>query len=146
MRCLASLLFLLSTLATAQPDPTPANDFSITLERIGCLGSCPDYKVTIHGDGSVQYEGRFYVRVEGVRKKTIRPLAVQKLIRKLEDDDFVHWEEKNKVCVDFPEVHITATLNGRTKRVLEGCNTPGKVLQLANEIDKISGAKGWAGN
>ncbi len=118
----------------------------IELERIGCLGSCPDYKVTIHNNGSVQYEGRAYVRIEGVRTRKIPMSALQKLVRKLQDEDFLHWEEKKMVCVDFPEVHITATLNGQTKRVLEGCNVPGKVLKLADEIDRVSGAKGWVGS
>lgn len=106
------------------PDNAGArSDFSITLERVGCLGSCPDYTVTILGNGSVQYEGRFYVTVEAVRQRTIPLTDVHKLIRKLGDEDFFHWEEKDQVCLDFPEVHITATLNGQRKQVLEGCNS-----------------------
>jgi hypothetical protein len=49
------------------------------------------------------------------------------------------------VCVDFPEVHITATFKAQHKHVLEGCNSPGQVLSLAEEIDRISGAKVWVG-
>jgi hypothetical protein len=46
----------------------------------------------------------------------IPPSAVQKLVRKLQDEDFFHWEEKDNVCLDFPEVHITVTLNGQRKQ------------------------------
>ncbi len=49
------------------------------------------------------------------------------------------------VCVDFPEARITATLNGQHKHVLEGCNSPGQVLTLADEIDRISGTRAWVG-
>lgn len=126
-------------------DRAPDESFSITLERIGCLGSCPDYKITIRANGAVRYEGRAYVSVEGVRNTTIPVLAVQKLQQKLRDEDFLHWPEKKEVCVDFPEVNITATVDGQRKRVLEGCSSPGKVLQLASEIDRISGTKRWSG-
>ena len=123
-----------------------ADDFSLTLERVGCLGSCPDYRVTILGNGSLEYEGRAYVRVEGIRKSTISESAVQKLIQRLRNENFFHWKEKKQVCLDFPEVHITATLRGQRKHVLEGCNSPGQVLQLADEIDRVSGDKRWVGN
>ena len=123
MRCLLALL-LLSCATTGQPK----HDFSITLERTGCVGDCPDYKVTIHEDGSVLYEGRAYVRVEGIRRNTIATSSVQGLIRKLRNEDFFSWEEKKEVRIDFQEVDITVDLNGRHNRVIEGCNTPGKVL------------------
>jgi len=132
------------SLLRAVPDnESTRSDFSITLERTSCLGSCPVYTVTILGSGSVEYEGRWHVAVTGVRKNTIPPPDVHRLIRRLGDEDFFHWEEKNQVCLDFPEVHITATLNGHQKQVLEGCNSPGKVLELAKEIDRISGANVW---
>jgi hypothetical protein len=138
------LLVLIVTVATFAQDK-PNDDFSITIERIGCLGSCPDYRVTIHEDGSVRYEGRAYAQVEGVRRNTIARSSVQKLVRDLRNEEFFKWEEKKEVCVDYPEVIITVDLHGQHNRVIEGCNTPGKVLKLAGEIDRISGAKRWIG-
>ena len=138
-------VILVALLLAAQTGPV-ADDFSVTLERVGCLGSCPDYKVTILADGSVEYEGRAYVRVEGTRRSTIPASTVQKLVQRLRDEDFFHWEEKHLVCLDFPEVHITVMMNERRKHVLEACNSPGKVLALADEIDRISGTRHWVGN
>ena len=123
----------------------PEDDFSITLERIGCLGICPDYKIMIQGNGTVKYVGHAYVSVEGIRNTTIPVLAVQKLQQKLRDEDFLHWPEQKEVCVDYPEINITATLDGKRKHVLEGCNQPGRVLQLASEIDLTSGSERWTG-
>jgi Domain of unknown function (DUF6438) len=145
MRLAACLVFILILQCAAQTNAI-ADDFSITLVRVGCLGSCPDYKITILGNGSVRYEGRGYVRVEGIRKREISASDVHKRVRKLRDEDFFDWEEKKRVCVDFPGVNITATLKGQHKHVLEGCNSPGKVLELADEIDRVSGAKRWVGH
>jgi len=141
---LCMVLVLLSVTSGAQSSVSK-DDFSITIERIGCLGSCPDYKITISGHGTVRYEGHAYVTVEGIRETRIPPSAVQKLIHRLRDQDFFHWPEMKEVCIDFPEVNITAALNGQRNHVLEGCNSPGKVLQLAKEIDRISGAERWVG-
>jgi hypothetical protein len=139
-----TVFVFLALQSVAQTGPA-TSDFSITLERVGCLGSCPDYKVTILGNGSVQYEGRAYVQTEGIQKKTIPASAVQKLIEELEHKRFFQWQEKKTVCVDYPEVHITATLRSQHKHVLEGCNSPGQVLRFADEIDRIAGAKAWVG-
>ena len=37
----------------------------ITYERGGCLGTCPAYKVEIHGDGSVSFEGEAHTAKKG---------------------------------------------------------------------------------
>jgi hypothetical protein len=124
-------------------DTATLDDFSITLKRVGCVGMCPDYEVTILGNGRVQYQGHAYVRVEGVRERTIPIANVRKLMRRLQDEHFFQWDEKDVVCVDFPEVHISASLGAQRKHVLEGCNLPGKVLALAKEIDRVSGTKRW---
>ena len=144
---LASCIFLLVfNLQLSPQSNVPAADFSLTLERTGCEGFCPWYSVTILSDGSVRYEGKAYVHREGSRKKTIQVSDVNKLIHELRNEDFFHWEEKTDLCVDYPEVRITASLNGQHKQVLEGCSAPGKVLALAQEIDTISGTRNWVGN
>ena len=119
------------------------NDFSLSLEHTECLGSCPDYKVTIQGDGRLLYEGRGYVHVMGLREKKISLKVVQRLVQVLQEEDFFHWEQSGGTCLDIPEIHITATLNGARNQVVEGCNVTGSVLKLAKEIEKITGVKRW---
>jgi hypothetical protein len=146
MRLTFTVVFVFLALQSVAQTTSTTSNFSITLERVRCLGNCPDYTVTILGDGSVHYEGKAYVRVEGIRKRTIPASDVNKLIRVLVDEDFLHWDEKTELCVDYPEVRITASLDGQRKQVLEGCSAPGKVLTLAGKIDAISGTTGWVGN
>ncbi len=146
MGAVLCILLLVLSLQSSPQSKTPTPEFSLTLERIGCEGFCPWYSVTILGNGSVRYEGKAYVQAEGIHKRTIPVSNVDKLIRELLDEDFLHWDEKTELCVDYPEARITAVLNGQRKQVLEGCNAPGKVLTLADEIDAISGAKRWVGN
>ena len=143
MRAALCVAVILLALPSSAPSSPYADDFSITLERIGCLGSCPDYKVTIQSDGTLHYVGRHYVHVQGIREKKLPLKVVERLAQSLQEEDFFHWEQTGGVCIDFPETHITAVLNGAQKHVMEGCNAPGKVLKLANEIEKITGVKRW---
>jgi hypothetical protein len=134
----------MAVLSAAQTGRVP-KDFSVTLERTGCVGSCPGYKVTILADGSVHYDGLYYVQAEGVRSKTIPTAKVEKVAQVLRDDHFFDWEGKQSVCLDFPVVYITALMNGNEKHVLEGCNQAGDVLTLARTIDKVAGTERWVG-
>lgn len=83
------------------------------------------------------------MRVEGIRERGIPMTNVQKLVRRLQHEHFFQWGETGAVCLDFPEVHITASVGARRKHVLEGCNKPGKVRTLAKEIDRIAGTNRW---
>jgi hypothetical protein len=138
---LCIVVVFVASLSSAQSS-APANDFALTLERIGCLGSCPDYKVTIQSDGTLRYEGRSHVRVKGIREKKLPSKALQRLAQKFQEEDFFHWEEPGGVCNDAPQTHVTATLNGARNHVMERC-TSGKVLKLAIEIEKITGVRHW---
>jgi len=141
--CAALVIALASATPFCAQDDANLADFSITLKRTACLGACPDYEVTIHGNGRVRYQGNWYVRVKGVRERVIPIPNVQKLARRLEAVQFFAWHETDLVCLDFPEVRINASLGPRRNHVLEGCNTPGKVLALAAEIDRTAGTNRW---
>lgn len=41
----------------------PIDKIPISLEQTACYGTCPAYKVTIHGDGNVVYVGNNHVRI-----------------------------------------------------------------------------------
>lgn len=146
MRLLSCIVFTTLSITSIAQSGAKRTDFSITLERTGCVGSCPDYKVTVSGTGAVLYEGRWYVRTKGVHRRTIPVSVVQSLIQQLRDAEFFQWNEGETLCVDYPETKIMVSLSGRKKQVVEGCSSPGKILDLAAEIDQISGAKTWVGH
>lgn len=55
----------------------------VTLERTQCLGSGPAYRVTLTGDGEVEYEGKALVKITGVRKATLPQEDVLKIVNEL---------------------------------------------------------------
>ena len=93
-------------------DYDPADDLSkvkISLQRSACYGSCPDYKVTIFGDGRVLFTTdtspanaeasvhRAYARSVGVllpgtHEDKIAPDAVAALFEKFRAANFFHFK------------------------------------------------------
>ena len=139
MRVALCIAVICLALPSSAQSVTPVDDFSLTLEHTGCLGNCPDCKVTIQSDGRLRYEGRGYVHVVGIREKKIPFRVLQRLEQVLHEEDFFNWKPAGGVCLDTPETYISAILNGARNHVTEGCNVTGKVLKLAKEIEKITG-------
>jgi hypothetical protein len=71
-------------LAACAPVNAPAQEgpVEITLRRTVCYGFCPDYTVSISGDGQVRYEGRAFVNVVGQRTASIPPEDVARLLER----------------------------------------------------------------
>ncbi len=140
-------LMLLGLVAASQVS-TPGGGITITLERTGCSldFSCPVYKITLAGDGSVVYEGRHAVHALGIRKSKIEPSAVRQLAQTLIDKGYFDFPTMYGVCDDGPSVKTSIELNSRTKAIEDSCHAgPSELRKLEDEIDRVSGSKRWVG-
>jgi hypothetical protein len=59
--------------------PSDLNGVRTKLVRTPCFGLCPDYSVSIFGDGTVLYEGRRFVKNKGERHGRVSIDAVRLL-------------------------------------------------------------------
>jgi hypothetical protein len=145
------------TSGTQLPSPVPTYSFSdltITFEREMCDGTCPAYKLTIQGDGTLIYEGEAYVAVEGVRTSQIGPEKVEQLVAAFEEAGFFGLDNLYAVPVtDMPGSRISITMNGQTKEVYHhgfcgdsALNTaPPELCALEERIDLITNSAQWTG-
>lgn len=147
-----ALVGLVATLALAccatAPTPENAGPVEIQLERTPCYGFCPDYTVTIHGDGHVLYEGRRFVNVRGEQTAQISPADVRALLVRFDAIGFDDLQNEYRAHVtDLPTTTITLTRNGRSKSVLDyggaGAGMPEAVRALQTEIDRLAGTARW---
>jgi hypothetical protein len=120
---------LLLSLAVSGQAQTPTNDTKITLERWGCFGTCPVYKLSISGDGSVVYQGKAYVNSEGIHKSRISRSDAQTLIQRFLDLKFFDMSDGG-IVVDLPVRVLSVTVNGRHKELREGCMCPPELVAL----------------
>jgi len=138
---IAGVILLLSLTFSGQAR-TPANDTTITLERWGCFGTCPVYKLSISGDGSVVYQGNAYVNARGVHKDRVSQSDVQMLVQKFLDAKFFDMSDGG-IVVDLPVRVLSFNVNGRHKELREGCMCPAELVALEDDVDKTAQSEKW---
>jgi Domain of unknown function (DUF6438) len=138
----------LAACATPATPPPETGPVRITLERGVCFGFCPDYTVTISGDGQVSYEGRRFVHIAGRQTATIPTADVQRLLARFDAVGFNTLRDEYRAHVtDLPTYVVTLERNGRTKRVLDyggvSAGMPEAVRDLQDEIDRTANTARW---
>ncbi|MGD9979958.1 MAG: DUF6438 domain-containing protein [Hyphomonadaceae bacterium] len=145
---------LAAALVSCAPQNSPAetppmnDNVEITLTRGVCYGFCPDYTVTLSGDGQVRYEGRRFVNVVGQRSATIARDDVARLVQRFEAIGFDRLRDAYRAQVtDLPTYSVSITRNGRTKTVVDyggvSAGMPRSVRELQDEIDGVAGTAQW---
>ena len=145
--------------AAAPPDPTPAahagfpqiadwNTLKIELTRNGCFGSCPQYRVTVQGDGTVTFEGQRYTLVAGRHVTHILPLEVRALFAAFQKTEFFGLRDAYiSGIVDGPSYGLSLSFDGHTKSVQDNggllIHMPAAVHGLEETIDAVAGTRKW---
>ncbi|MGB9122562.1 MAG: ankyrin repeat domain-containing protein [Candidatus Angelobacter sp.] len=120
----------------------------ITLARTGCFGTCPSYKVEVHGDGTVFYEGRGYVTFTGTHRGLVPQSNVIELVKLFEKADYYSLrDEYRSEVTDNPTQTTSISIDGRQKQVVDyvglSAGMPLAVEQLELAIDRLSGSDRW---
>lgn len=131
--------------------PFPATDpvmAVITLRRTGCFGTCPDYALTISGDGRVTYTGERFVSVVGPLHYTIRPQKALALVQKFKRGDFYSLKNEYRYPVtDNPTTIIAISVGGQEKKIVdyEGARLgmPQSVTDLERAVDEAAEVRHW---
>jgi hypothetical protein len=119
-------------------------DITISLERTPCFGFCPDYTVTVFGNGTVLYEGRNFVAVEGEQRGQIPQEDVRELVDEFYDARFFNLRDRYEQSVtDLPSQTTTITIDGQTKSVYRYGFEPERLAQLEDKIDEIAQTEKW---
>jgi len=133
-----------------------ASDTLIVLQRGACEQRCAVYRIVIFADGTVIYEGRYFVRRAGLVKSSIPSEALEKLANDLDSAGFFQLADNygygNKdQCQSFeagePGAILTLSYHGHSKTVLHnhGCagSVPNRITDLEDKIDRAVGTAKW---
>src|SRR3989344_3218798 len=123
-------------------------DFSVTLERQGCYGTCPIYKVTVKADGSVTYTGERFVGTTGEQTSVIGLDKVKQLVEKINAINYflLNPEYTRGATFDAGSAVTKVTMNGQTKEILhafEDTSAPVELTELEDFIDEITNSEQW---
>lgn len=132
----------------AFPEIQDWKSLKISLQRTACFGSCPAYRVEIHGDGTVIYDGQMFVAISGVHKAKISDDSVRALFSAFQKADFF-WLLDNYAApiTDNPTQVISISFDGQNKTVKDyvgrAVGMPSVVTEIEKLIDTIADTKKW---
>ena len=148
----ALLSLLVSSIAGCTGNQSNASnnydDVVITLERTPCFGTCPVYSLTIHGDGTVVYEGKDFVEVKGTAETTMSQGKVDKLLSEFDKADYFSLKDgyTERTITDAPTVITSITIDGKSKTIEHyrgDLSAPDKLSELEDKIDTIVESQQW---
>uniref|UniRef100_UPI0035CC196A DUF6438 domain-containing protein n=1 Tax=uncultured Sphingomonas sp. TaxID=158754 RepID=UPI0035CC196A len=157
-----------------QPDPPNAaivfpaadpTDFEITLHRSACFGSCPDYRVTVHGDGLVEFDtGDNHFRgtaaqvhleyngnnvlLPGHHTARVDPMAVARLLDQFRAAHFYGLKKEYAYgATDASTQVLTVRVGKASKSLTDYIGTmagmPQAVRELEEAVDAVAGTGRW---
>jgi ankyrin repeat protein len=119
----------------------------IVLERSGCLGSCPSYKVTVSTNGIV-FVGGGYVAASRKHTDTVNPDEVRSLAKRFVTADFYSLDSKYVANVtDNPGYNLSVEIDGQKKELEDYVGSwegmPAVVTELEDAVDKLARTERW---
>ncbi|MET0791619.1 MAG: DUF6438 domain-containing protein [Polyangiaceae bacterium] len=131
------------------PDTVPGATALATLERTGCYGECPVYRLTVSGDGSVIYVGTRWVKVKGRQQYKLSEAQLSELQAAFERANFLQLHDYDHVeSTDDDWAHVSLRRGNTVKRVrhYHGDNAaPPALGVLEDEFDRIVGSAQFVG-
>ncbi len=123
------------------PDQVAGATPIATLERTGCYGECPVYRLTVSNDGSVVYVGTRWVKVLGRQQYKLTEAQLSELQTAFERANFMQLRDYDRVeNTDDDWAHVSYRRGNIVKHVrhYHGDNSaPAALSTLEDEFDRI---------
>ena len=131
----------------AAPAIRPNSKVTISLQRSGCLGSCPSYSVTVSTVG-ILFEGGGYVVASGKHTDRADPDAVRSLARRFVAADFYSMDSVYCASVtDNPTYVLSISIDGHSKEVEDYVGSwegmPAVVTDLEDQVNSFARTRRW---
>lgn len=116
----------------------------ISLERTGCFGTCPVYKITLRKDGTATYVGNSYARRRGTFDGKLE-YGFEKLAELIYRQGFSNLENTyDSPFTDLDTAIVTVIKDGKVKTVSDyGSAAPVELWGIERLIDSISEEIVW---
>ncbi len=126
------------------PDQVAGATPVATLERTGCYGECPVYRLTVSSDGSVIYVGTRWVKVLGRQQYKLSDSQMAELQAAFDRSGFMQLRDYDRVeNTDDDWAHLSYRRGSMIKRVrhYHGDNSaPASLSALEDDFDRIAGS------
>lgn len=115
----------------------------IQLEKTGCRGYCPVYKLSIYSDRSVQFTGVAHTNATD-QKANLSQEDYDKLINAFETGNFSAFDTSYvKPVADIPFTYLSYRRKGNLKKVTTRGSSPEGFSHLVQMTEQIAKDFGW---
>jgi hypothetical protein len=129
------------------PSPVKKSSVLISMQQMGCEGKCPAYRLTLHGDGTLDYEGFAFVSTMGKRTTRIPREAVDDLVHQFEEAKFFSALPEYLGAVDGGETLLQISVDGKSHKVDDSlglsAGLPTAIRQLECSIYRVTNVGQW---
>lgn len=127
-----------------------AHELLASIERTGCYGWCPIYKLTVFRDGLVEYEGKEYVKTRGKATGHLTPEQLGALDVLFQQNRYVDLRDEyvDYSVTDMPSVFTSYSVGGKVKVIkhyLGDFDAPKALTEIEEGIERIVGVERWIG-
>ncbi len=145
---LLSCSFAFAQKPAAFPEIKDWNSLRMGLKRGDCFGSCPEYSVEVHGDGTVEFDGEANVLIPGRHHAQISKQLVRDLLAYFEDAAFFSLNNRYVAMItDHPTYTTSIEFDGQGKSVEdyvgEAVGMPKSVEEIERAVDEFAGTEKW---
>jgi len=119
------------------PSPTIPSGTIIEISHGVCMGSCPNYKVTVCDHGDVVYNGIANVAVRGIVQYKITADEAYKLAAMMAQMGFFSFANEYVTIPDAQRFETTLVWNNKMKKVIDyGINVPENLPLMREQVEK----------
>jgi hypothetical protein len=129
------------------------NRDSLTIEmwHSNCQIGCPVYKITVHGNGAVEYVGEQFVKVRGAQASSLNEEQMQAVLVSFDRADFFSLADQAFAWgYHAARVNVRIAVDGKTKEVSSDMYHIGaksglqaKFVEAAANLDRVIGTDRW---
>jgi ankyrin repeat protein len=129
------------------PAVRPDSKVAITLERTGCLGSCPSYSVTVSTE-SIAFDGHSFVVAAGKHTDSVNADDVRNLAKRFVAADFYSMAASYRASVtDNPTYVLAIAIDGHEQKVEDYVGQwegmPAVITELEDAVDAFAQTQRW---
>ncbi len=134
--------------ATTAPAATvDASNVTIIMRRGPCFGACPQYRLTVRGDGSFDFEGIADVGFIGATSDTMPPEDIQRLVERFDKIGFADLDDFYRcLATDLPTTVTSISRGPGSEKSVSRCalsSAPDSLIALENLIDELTNSQRW---
>jgi hypothetical protein len=132
--------------AGCSPKSRPArDDFSLTIKKTPCYGTCPTYELRVGADGAVVYNAIRFTEQTGVFTKKIPAARLDELKKVVRESPFFSWDTlyDDPGITDLPSTIVEISLDGRRKKVVNRHKGPQEFKVFVARLEEIVGKDGY---